>query len=92
MGMTGIRWHGRPADPGGCDAPAPVLNPVFRGSPARTSALSRIARPCSPAAPAYDHVVYLCSPSALPRARRVAVALGAGDLVEVHGLPEGALL
>ena len=42
--------------------------------------------------PAYDHIVYLCAPPALPGVRRAAAALGAGDLVGVHGLPEGALL
>jgi len=42
--------------------------------------------------PAYDLIVYLCSPTALPGVRRAAATLDTGDRVEVHGLPEGALL
>ena len=42
--------------------------------------------------PAYDQIVYLCSPAALPGVRRAAAAVNAGGRVEVHELPEGALL
>jgi hypothetical protein len=60
---------------------------------ARTTAImtTLLARAGGPY-PAYDNIVYLCAPSALPGVRRAVAALDAGDHVEVHGLPDGALL
>ncbi len=61
---------------------------TLRTTAIMTTLLARTGGP----QPSYDHIVYLCAPSALPGVRRAAAALGAGDRLEVHDLPEGALL
>ena len=87
-----VHWPDEPASPfpGQVWAVEAELTPkgAIRTTAIMTTLLARASGPH----PAYDHVVYLCSPRALPGVRRAAAALGAGDRVEVHGLPEGALL
>ena len=87
-----VHWPDEPASPypGQVWAVEAELTPkgAIRTTAIMTTLLARTAGPH----PAYDHVVYLCAPPALPGVRRAAAALGAGDRVHVHGLPEGALL
>ena len=85
---------------GPTNPPAPIPGQVWaveaeltpKGAIRTTAIMTTLLARTTGPHPAYDHVVYLCAPPALPGVRRAAAALGAGDRVEVHGLPEGALL
>jgi hypothetical protein len=87
-----VHWPDEPASPfpGQVWAVEAELTPkgTVRTTAIMTTLLARTGGPH----PAYDHIVYLCSPSARPGVRRAAAAMGAGDRVEVHDLPDGALL
>ena len=87
-----VHWPDEPASPfpGQVWAVEAELTPkgTIRTKAIMTTLLARTGGP----APAYDHIVYLCGPAALRGVRRTATALGATDRVEVHELPDGALL
>jgi len=86
--------------PGECWAVKTELTPkgMIRTSAIMTGLLTRTtgwepgARPGR--APRYDHVVYLCTPAALPVVWRAAASLPVplADRIDVRDLPEGALL
>jgi len=97
-----VHWPGVPASPfpDECWAVEAELTPktaarttaIMTGLLARTAGWEPGSRPGL--APRYDHVVYLCSPAALPVVRRAAASLPAplSGRVEVRDLPGGALL
>jgi hypothetical protein len=87
-----VHWPDEPESPypGQVWAVEAELTP--KGSIRTTAIMTTLLARASGPAPAYDHIVYLCSPAALPGVRRATTALGAHDRVEVHDLPEGALL
>jgi hypothetical protein len=87
-----VHWPDEPASPFPGEVWAVEAELTPKGSIRTTAIMTTLLARTGGPAPAYDHIVYLCAPPALPGVRRAATTLGAGDRVEVHGLPEGALL
>jgi hypothetical protein len=87
-----VHWPDEPASPYPGEVWAIEAELTPKGSIRTTAIMTLLLARTGGPAPAYDHIVYLCAPPALPGVRRAATALGARERVEVHGLPEGALL
>jgi len=93
-----VHWPPVPASryPDECWAIEAELTPkgTARTAAIMTGLLTQTTPAAHGQAARYDHVVYLCSPHALPTVQRVAATLPAplAARLDVRDLPEGALL
>jgi hypothetical protein len=87
-----VHWPDEPGSPFPGEVWAVEAELTPKGSIRTTAIMTTLLAKTGGPAPAYDHIVYLCAPPALPGVHRAATTLGAGDWIGVHDLPEGALL